>query len=261
MSLLAIADYGSDSDDGDSACNSGLISSTVSLDSTSIPPSITSQNENTQKVNNYSVVSTPMVDEQGAIQNHRITQNNIDRDVVDRINNYWDMKVEANFNILESIKATKSFCNPYILKTVVEYFNIEENGSNIPKHIYNLGEHFKLNEDSLDMITRLSSNGTTANAPYMPDVSVRSDFGQKQVSTQPASSQPSLIVNRSAPSINMASTNLHAVGNLVRSISNDSLASSAVPSAVPLVGAVVNTINNNDIVGKKRKSRWDHHNV
>ena len=82
-----------------------------------------------------------------------------DTEVINRLNNYSKTK---DFDMISNITSKKEFSNPYILLKIVDYFNINQFGSNIPNEIFDSNEH--LEEDNIDNITiKMNSSDSSCN--------------------------------------------------------------------------------------------------
>eukprot|EP01036_Dinobryon_divergens_P024415 gene24414-32863_t len=75
--------------------------------------------------------------------------------LIDTINSQLEAKRKQGFDLTEKIRSNKDFHNPYILKKVVEFFAIDEIGSNYPKEVFD--PHSYAEEDFEESIRRRNS--------------------------------------------------------------------------------------------------------
>lgn len=65
-----------------------------------------------------------------------LRNDNVSAETLTRVGQYLEAKSQYNFDLTQSIQSKKDFGNPQILTKVVEYFHIDEIGSNYPPSLF-----------------------------------------------------------------------------------------------------------------------------
>mmetsp|Transcript_22429 Transcript_22429/g.32712 ORF Transcript_22429/g.32712 Transcript_22429/m.32712 type:complete len:193 (+) Transcript_22429:42-620(+) len=136
MNALGLINYDTDSDN----------ESTVETDN----PQQQQQSDQLQEVKHNHIAALDNThntrsDTIDSVSNDTVT---CDPETVDKIRHYISLKEKNNFSLTESIRSKKDFGNPYILQKVVDFYHIDQYGSNYPKEIWDPSAYKKFDFDN-----------------------------------------------------------------------------------------------------------------
>lgn len=187
--LVAVAAYGSDSENDDDTPAAGGENgvSTILADITS------------STIHNLADSESDQLSTQTITCGHPIPEV-VNVEVIARLNEYADMKLNKKFDLATSISSKKEFSNPNILSKAVGYFDIDEIGSNYPPEVFN---PHNLNFDTDNVTAITATIATSGSAPNLLQLS------QQAIPGGILPTESNLLRSASSSNINLASTSIH----------------------------------------------------
>lgn len=207
---LGLAAYGSDSN-SDSNSDEETFTAEGILTNTAV---VTNSVKETKPLAPIPVVDKPSIaTDPLVIDLYKNKKNKIDQDVIDRINVYIDKAEFEGFDLINNMNSMKEFSNPYILSNAVEYFNIDQYGSNINTDMgkresaFIFDPHDPINKE--DFISNINKDSKVMRHPIDSNMGTVSSVVPKLVSQQNVNTNPMYDSNTTVSNININNTSIN----------------------------------------------------